>query len=113
MGYKTDYVLSVSGLKPYTFDEVDAAIHAVNSYLVSEDMSEDANWTDYDDTWYSNEEDIASVSAQFPELIFTLWGAGENHEDLWVKYFKAGLVQRAEAEIRYPDFDAALLEMPE
>lgn len=52
------------------------------------------------------------LSAAFPDVLFTLFGAGEEGGDLWRSYYRGGMVQHAPAEIAYPSFDPAKLEKP-
>jgi len=113
MGYYTDYNLEVKvdPLK-HSFEELDAAVQATNSYLESFIKINDADPTfvwGCSDTWHDHEEDMAKLSAQFPDLLFKLRGTGENSGDLWMKYFKGGLVQRAPAQITFDEFDEGKL----
>lgn len=55
--------------------------------------------------WYEHEQDMKSVSEQFPNLIFMLEGAGEDATDLWKKFFKNGNMQTCYAKIVYDDYD--------
>lgn len=65
-------------------------------------------------SWYDHETNVARMSEQFPGTVFTLEGEGESgpNEDMWKKYFRNGLVQRAPAAITYPEFDESLLAEP-
>ena len=53
---------------------------------------------------------IKALSAEFPGVLFTLHGAGEEADDLWVAYFRDGKGYSVGAVITYPEFDEARLE---
>lgn len=53
--------------------------------------------------WYDSFEDMKKLSAEFPDILFTLYGDGEDPDDRWVAYFKAGKGEEYQAEIIYPD----------
>ncbi len=55
--------------------------------------------------WYAHEEDLRQLSSRFPDILFTLLGKGEENEDIWVKYFKAGRMQVSHATITFDEFD--------
>lgn len=55
--------------------------------------------------WYKHEDDMRQLSSRFPDILFTLSGKGEENEDIWVKYFKAGRMQVSHAKITLDEFD--------
>jgi hypothetical protein len=55
--------------------------------------------------WYENKEDMKTISAQFPRVLFTLKGEGEEAGDIWYKYFKNGKMQVCKAVITFPPFN--------
>jgi hypothetical protein len=61
----------------------------------------------FEDTvkWYEHEEDMKKLSLQFPDVLFTLSGEGEEAGDVWKKYFKNGKVQVAKAVLTIDAFD--------
>ncbi|MBA2691896.1 MAG: hypothetical protein H0U65_05305 [Rubrobacter sp.] len=63
--------------------------------------------------WHSSREDLLRFSKHFPRALFVLSGAGDEPEDLWREYFVDGQLQKAPAEIIYPEFDPARLKRPE
>jgi len=61
-------------------------------------------------SWHSWEEDMRKFSKKYPEVLFTLYAEGEGQEDIWVAYFRNGLMHDGMAEIRLPDFDETKLK---
>lgn len=59
--------------------------------------------------WYDHEEDMRRVSAQYPDVLFTLMGEGEDAEDLWAKHFKGGGMQVVKAVVTFEEFDPSKL----
>ena len=57
------------------------------------------------DKWYEHTQDMCRVSMEYPNVLFTLTGNGEEPEDMWVKYFMNGKVQIEKAVITYGKFD--------
>lgn len=55
--------------------------------------------------WYSHEEDMIFVSKILKHSLLFLKGYGEEPEDIWIKYFLNGKIQREKAEIIFPMFD--------
>jgi len=62
--------------------------------------------------WYDHEIEILAVSKQYPEAFITLTGYGEEHDDIWRKYFTQGKVQKTTATITiiFELFDPKKLE---
>jgi hypothetical protein len=59
--------------------------------------------------WYDHEKEMRAFSKQFPNVLFTLEGQGEEAGDLWQKYFLNGKMQTAKAVISFEMFDPAKL----
>ena len=55
--------------------------------------------------WYEHETHMREISDQFPEVLFTLTGEGEESGDLWVKYFSGGKMQHCPGVMTYEPFD--------
>lgn len=55
--------------------------------------------------WYDHTKDMRKISEIYQNVIFSLYGNGEEDGDMWVKYFMNGKVQTEEAVITYADFD--------
>ena len=109
MGYRTDYYLEASPITEAEFVKIDAALLTRNRYFLKDDCSVDsgtAAWRDDDDTWYWYEEDMLSLSREFPEVKFLLIGCGEMPDDQWRQIFIDGKTQRCEGTIVFPPFKA-------
>jgi flavodoxin len=98
MGYYTKYSL--------TFDESNTEI--------IQHLESQGNWSTIYSAWTGNQEpckwyyhvdDILDLSNKFPTVLLTLYGAGEEEGDLWVKYFLGGKHYRGKAKIIYPEFN--------
>lgn len=60
--------------------------------------------------WYEHEENLREFSKGYPEAIFKLKGEGEEAGDLWIKYFKNGKMQLAEAKITFEEYNESKLK---
>lgn len=60
--------------------------------------------------WYENEEDMKKLSAVFPDVLFRLYGEGEESGDLWLCYHKNGKSQHEPAVVSYGEFDPKKLK---
>ena len=61
-------------------------------------------------TWYNWSEDMAKISRNYPNILFTLSGEGEEAGDLWKAYFKDGNVQECKAIITFEPFDESKMK---
>lgn len=61
--------------------------------------------------WYDHDEDCATMSKQFPGVVFKLHGEGEEQGDMWEAYYTDGFCQicRALPPV-FPPFDSAKLK---
>ena len=59
--------------------------------------------------WYDHDEDMIALSHRFPDVLFTLYGDGEESDDMWYTYYLNGMSQDAPAQITYDDFDESKL----
>lgn len=121
MGYYTDYTLNISGIrrnrsgKLVMEQEIDPGvlnqIHAEIERLEIFDNDEDYGW--YGNAkWYDHDNDMLELSKKFPTVLFTLYGDGEESDDMWYTYYLDGAYQHAPARIEYDDFREDLLEAP-
>ena len=78
-----------------------------NSVITQNDVIGHLTYNPFDDRckWYEHTEDMLRVSKKYPNVIFSLYGNGEENGDMWVEYFMNGKVQTERAVITYADFD--------
>ena len=93
MGYLTTFKLSWSG----NFD--------VKSCLSLTDWGfSDENLEIYD-KWYSCQDDMIQISQQYPDVLFTLSGVGDDPNDQWIEYYQNGKSQYCHAKITFEPYD--------
>jgi len=101
MGYYTDFSLRI----------VEGDDYKTN---YEEEIGEASNYgsATFNDSikWYDHEIDMKAYSKLHPKVLFALEGIGEENEDMWVKYFKNGKMQKVAAKITYEDYDEFKLE---
>lgn len=90
MGYYTRYDIRILDAKtPAETDAVLAALEKVSGYV---GLTEGAI------KWYAHEADCLQVSREFPGITIRLYGEGEEQGDVYVKFFKNGMM-----EVHKPD----------
>ena len=62
--------------------------------------------------WYEHVKDMLDLSREFPGVLFTLHGEGEQGDDLWQSYYFDGMFQHEKAVISYAEYDPAKLKQP-
>lgn len=62
--------------------------------------------------WYSHVADMEEYSKKYPNMVFKLSGEGEESGDIWVEYYKNGLMQRSKAVIKLEGYDEKKLVKP-
>ena len=126
MGYYTNYDVKFDPdivgvqvpLRTMVTDKKNLLTEAEAGRMVNKDVGmyeslvEYLQFNPFDDTdkWYSHEVDIKAFSLDYPEVLITLEGKGEDNEDMWVKYFKNGLMQHSPAYIIYEPYAEGLLK---
>ena len=100
MGYSTRYELTV-GCPEDTFTQIKDRIAVISDY---EDPFEDRI------KWYDHDLHMRQVSLEFPGVLLTLNGEGEESEDIWVKYYLNGKMQYERAKIVLGPFDPSKLK---
>ncbi len=99
MSYNTKYTLTYDG-NNLSYEQMEE----INDYLLNEYGIQEfeTDWI----PWHEHTEDMIDLSLKYPDVEFTLWGRGEDRDDLWKKYFLNGVCFLALAEITYkkPDW---------
>lgn len=98
MGYYTHFTLAPEKLPTEVTDVITADWDANKAVIVREATK----WYDYDPF-------MRKLSAQFPDITFTLFGEGEEAGDLWKAYYLGGKGYRSPARIVWDDFDPGRL----
>ncbi len=116
MGYMTFYTLVVGDWEHEISDDrheqiLDWLEHDENFRNELEDFHE-SGMNGYT-KWYEHDRDMLRLSRTFPDVLFVLWGEGEDPGDLWKCYYLGGRVQEAPARVEYPPFDTEELMDPE
>ena len=77
------------------------------SIVTQSDVIDFLTYDPFDDEckWYEHTEDMRKISEKYQNVIFSLYGNGEEDGDMWVNYFMNGKVQTEQAVITYADFD--------
>jgi hypothetical protein len=110
MGYYTDFHLDIDFRPP--LNDIENVPQELCQKVVDAIYRESGDYVRFDwdgaahDSykWYDCKDVMLLVSKQFPALLLTLWGDGEDSEDKWVSYFLDGKVQEEVASIIYPKF---------
>jgi hypothetical protein len=107
MGYYTTYFLTV------TPDDQAEEINKAGSKEFHYALRYDAGaheWEPSEQTkWYDREDEMRALSRQFPGVLFTLKGEGEDTGDLWNLYVKDGKAFCAKAQIIIEPYDESKL----
>jgi len=99
MGYYTDFELEVD-------TDIENLVHVMNaaSGYGWEGEDEDSCFM-YGVKWYDYPEDMLKLSREYPKVLFTLRGVGEEQPDIWVHFFKNGIMSGGRAAINYPEYN--------
>ena len=88
MGYYTDFSLDWDA-NPETTAAIEAAIEELEIPL-----DDEAKWYDYG-------VEMTVLTRRFPDVLFTLTGIGQEHDDIWRHYFKGAHDQKEIASITF------------
>ena len=100
MGYYTNYKVTTDEIIP----EFDDLLKSFSQYTFFNGESPEKI------KWYSHEDDMRKLSHAHPKVLFTVRGEGEESDDLWIKYFLNGKMQKCVGTVVYPPFDAKRLK---
>lgn len=97
MGYYTKYDISDN---PETVQE---AIQEKSQYSFYYGRTDEVKW-------YNWQKDCLEVSKDFPNLVISIEGIGEEEGDHWKAYIKDGKIQMTKALVTFEAFDEAKLK---
>ena len=107
MGYYTNYTLK---LLPGHSDGW--TIYAILRQLSHDNFPSDMYYTIDEEgnhinssMWYKHEDDMRKLSIILPDVVFKLFGYGEDMGDIWHKYFKNGKMQYCKAKMVFDKFE--------
>lgn len=110
MGYYTYYNLDVMNSEKFTPEQLINASKALAKIMDEESYADVDSlpvgnpflWLSDDSMkWYEHDDDMIKLSKEFPEMTFRLFGEGEDHEDMWVAYYRDGRASTCYAHIIY------------
>lgn len=111
MGYYTNYEITIdkhnSEIDVQSDDFVEIVVSRLNElsdYGFDEDLSQ------YSIKWYDWEDHMRQLSSEFPSVLFTVNGVGEEDGDIWRAYFTNGKCQLEQAIVAFPPFDESKLD---
>ena len=95
MGYYTDYTITTDKAIPEDFDE---KFEQITDYSIYDMELLNVKW-------YDHKDDMLKISKEYPDILFTVDGDGEDQGDVWREYYKNGRMQRVEPKVIWPEFD--------
>lgn len=113
MGYLTTYKLKWDCKKSNTpwddiSDEIALRQKADTDFFYAVDENGDCSDSC---KWYDHEKEVSDFSKIYPDVLFELYGEGEESGDIWKKYFKNGKVQTCGVVMTFPPFDESKMKL--
>lgn len=107
MGYNTEYTLELwtsNGQYRIKKEKEEQIFNRLDQ--ISEEIPQlSCNDGHYCGKWYEHNLEMVELSKEFPDILFDLYGEGENSYDMWHKYYLNGKVQNAPARVAFDPFD--------
>ena len=109
MGYYTHFKIVLGNVEQENKEQIIESLEKHCTGLVSLLKYEFRNGCEYDGIvtkhgeyiygkWYNFEEEMSELSKHYPNLNITIQGSGEEVEDNWIMYIKAGKTEHHRAE---------------
>lgn len=76
---------------------------------IEDDCIEDFELYGEQAKWYEFDKEMKTLSRQFPDTVFCLYGEGEESRDVWYRYYKNGKLQYCPAKIAFDEYDESKL----
>lgn len=119
MGYLTSYYLEINNecVNQSTWIDIGWEFENITKwhdgkYKTKNDFAKDFtrvynyfNQFFFDDLykWYEYDSDMIELSKRFPDLLFELYGDGEDSDDFWKSYYRDGNAQFSKGRIVYDE----------
>lgn len=85
----------------HSFNQITNADEDVDDFAkIYMDEEGGDNWK-----WYDYDKDMVELASFYPNIHFTLYGRGEDPEDIWVKDYLGNKKCARYAEITFPDLN--------
>lgn len=114
MGYHTYFTLSVIGANRTDQERIREMLAnlGVLGYALQEESGTEYGAKD-PVKWSGCDGDMLEVSREFPQVLFSIHGEGDNNGDIWESHYLGGKTYTQPAIITIPPFNPALLKEPE
>lgn len=86
MGYLTTFSFNLINGPEEQYDKLLKDIEEITGI---KDVSE---YESLDAKWYDADKDLKQLSKKYPDITFSVWGDGEDSEDVWQQFWHAGEV---------------------
>lgn len=99
MGYFTDYSLMWDSDKPEDGKNISEFISNL-PYWNGEEFDYSTGEIYFGEAkWYDYQKDLCALSKEFPNILFHMYGNGDDYDDLWEEHWQNGKYQHCHAEI--------------
>jgi hypothetical protein len=108
MGYETEFILYADSqhdeIADYLATRREPDLDYLGGFYVA--SRGEPRWFGGKWKWYRHDDDMGMLSANFPDVTFILEGVGEEHPDIWRKFYKNGkIIRKQKAVITFEDED--------
>ena len=121
MGYYTSFYINAEGYpNELTEDEANKLCEDMKLRIPVESYGGDIGVGNYpcqwgvdaelEAKWYDFDRDMIALSLNYPEVLFTVEGRGEDQNDMWIHYYYDGKAQRDGIVITMNRFDIRKLQ---
>jgi len=107
MGYYTNYTIEVKTIDDHTMvssEQMNSIAELVRTTSGYQSFHAMGNFITGDDAikWYKWLAHITEISQTYPQLVFVVRGAGEEHGDNWIAFLENGVGVTGNATLVFP-----------
>lgn len=99
MSYYTDFRLE---FKSTSANQIQTRLEELSGYAFNDNFGtlclDSVKWYDYD-------AHMKQLASEYPDVLFTLYGDGEERGDMWVQYYKGSISKGGIAALVYPSYE--------